>query len=291
MTLVGKIFTVLIFVMSLVFMCFAVSVYATHRNWRDVVLRTAEETTAGEEVGLKIQLEDERVRNQELRDQRDKLDAEVEAERKAKDQAVGKLESEYGLLKGQHTELQKQYAELVEERRKAVAAMNAMQLTLKSLRDEVGKLRVDVAEAQQDRDKHYKRVVQLTDELHQSINERERLKKYELELAADLKEAMDVLRIHGLQPDPALYSGVPPQVDGLVLAVPRPDLVEISLGSDDGLTEGHKLEVYRRTGGSNTYVGRIEVIKTSFDKSACKVDPNYRKSNVQRGDRVTSKIK
>ena len=40
MNLVGKIFTVLIFVFSLVFMSFAVAVYATHKNWRAVVQNT-----------------------------------------------------------------------------------------------------------------------------------------------------------------------------------------------------------------------------------------------------------
>ena len=35
MNLVGKIFTVLILVMSILFMGFAMMVYATHRNWRD----------------------------------------------------------------------------------------------------------------------------------------------------------------------------------------------------------------------------------------------------------------
>ena len=37
MNLVGKIFTVLIFVMSLVFMTFAIMVYATQKNWKLVV--------------------------------------------------------------------------------------------------------------------------------------------------------------------------------------------------------------------------------------------------------------
>ena len=37
MTLVGKIFTVLIFVMSIVFMSFAVMTFATHKNWKEYV--------------------------------------------------------------------------------------------------------------------------------------------------------------------------------------------------------------------------------------------------------------
>ena len=39
MNLVGKIFVVVILVMSVVFMAFAMAVYATHRNWREVVMR------------------------------------------------------------------------------------------------------------------------------------------------------------------------------------------------------------------------------------------------------------
>ena len=35
MTLVGKIFTVLILIMSIAFMMIAVTVFATHRSWRD----------------------------------------------------------------------------------------------------------------------------------------------------------------------------------------------------------------------------------------------------------------
>jgi uncharacterized protein YlxW (UPF0749 family) len=40
MNLVGKIFVFLIFSMSVVFMSFAVMIYATHTNWKDEVLRT-----------------------------------------------------------------------------------------------------------------------------------------------------------------------------------------------------------------------------------------------------------
>ena len=36
MTLVGKIFTVLILIMSVAFMMLAVTIFATHRNWRDL---------------------------------------------------------------------------------------------------------------------------------------------------------------------------------------------------------------------------------------------------------------
>ena len=44
MNLVGKIFVVLILVMSVLFMAFAMAVYATHKNWREVVNEQARRT-------------------------------------------------------------------------------------------------------------------------------------------------------------------------------------------------------------------------------------------------------
>ncbi len=290
MNLVGKILTVLILVMSLAFMGFAVAVYATHKNWKEVVLLTEDQVRPGKNLGLTYEVQGLKDRNQRLKDQKIQLEGDVEAERKAKEQAVAKLESQFELIKVRHARLVQENEQLVKDQREAVAAMKAAQTTLASFRAEVLKLRTGVAEAQKDRDAHFKEVVRLTDELHQAINERQRLNARRASLDADLSKAKQVLRHFGLDKDASLDSS-PPQVEGIVLAVPQPSLVEISIGSDDGLKEGHSLEVYRTAGGSSTYVGRIHVVKTSYDKAACKVDPNYRKSNVQRGDRVTSKIR
>ena len=57
-----------------------------------------------------------------------------------------------------------------------------------------------------------------------------------------------------------------------------------------GIRKGHQLEIYRIAGGQNTYVGRVEVVQTSPDKSVCKVDPKFQNGNVMVGDRVASKI-
>ena len=289
MNLVGKIFTVLIFVMSLVCMGFAVSVYAMHRNWRDVVLRPAEATPAGEEIGLVHQLKQQVELNRTLEEKRAKLEADLNREKKAHEQAHGKLESEYKLLTTENTQLTQQYAKEVNERRKAVAAVTAAHQTLEKLRGEVDTLRTNITEARKDRDAHFKKVVQLEDELIQSVNERERLRKRMADLAEDARKAETVLKHFGYDKDMSL-DPFPPIVNGLVAGVPKPGLVEISIGSDDGLQVGHKLEVLRKAAGRSIYVGRIQVVRTTFDKAACKVDPNFRKSNVQIGDRVTSKI-
>ena len=81
MNLVGKIFVVLIFVMSLVFMTAAMLVYAMHRNWREEVLNP--------QTGLNRKYVDLQAHNKELTDQLDKLKQQVAAEKNAQRQATG----------------------------------------------------------------------------------------------------------------------------------------------------------------------------------------------------------
>ena len=288
MNLVGKILTVLIFVMSLVFMSFAMAVYATHRNWRDVVLNT--EATAEKPLGLKPQFERARERNKELQDLQAKLEAELTAAKKDARQALAKLQTESDEQKQQISTSEEELRNPRQSQRQAVAAMEATQATLATLRKEVETLRDDVRDAQGDRDGRFKEVVALTDKLHESVNELKRLKARQLTLTADLAKYKEVLDKHGLKGEPALYTKIPPKVDGLVMATRGNGLVEISIGSDDGLQKGHRLEVYRKAGGVSTYLGRVEVVKTDVDKSVCKVVPEYRKGTIQKGDRVASKL-
>jgi len=287
MNLVGKIFVVLILVMSTIFMAFAMAVYATHRNWRDEVLN--EQAAPGKPLGLVHQLKNEQARNKELTDQAEKLKAQFDAETAEKVQAIAKLESALVVAQGEIATLRQAQSELEKSQREAVAAMKTTQTNATDYRKEVETQRTTVREAQQDRDANFKEVVRLTDLLNQAVNDKDLLSKRTEELAKDLAKADAVLRKFGLDKNKD-YSGVPPKVDGLILAVQGGGLVEISLGADDGLIKGHQLEVYRSAGGQSTYVGRIEVVKTAPDKSVCRIDPKFQNSNMMKGDRVASKI-
>ena len=281
MNLVGKIFVVLIFVMSLVFMSFAMAVYATHKNWRQEVVAP--------DVGLAAQLEKAKTDNKALSDQKDKLKQQFDAEKAEKLQAVAKLANELDVAKKDLDTLKSQQDALEKAKREAVAAMDATQKNATDWRKELEEKRTALEQAQKDRDAHFKEVVRLTDELHQTVNDKEQLRKRTEELGKDLAKADQLLRKFGLDKNKD-YSNVPPKVDGIVTATPGAGLVEISIGSDQGLIKGHELEVYRTTGGQNTYVGRIEVVKTAPDKSVCKIEPKFQNSNVMVGDRVASKI-
>jgi hypothetical protein len=79
-------------------------------------------------------------------------------------------------------------------------------------------------------------------------------------------------------------------VEGLITAVQGGGLVEISIGADSGVQKGHRLDVFRVAPSGNKYVGRLEVLKTAPDKAVCKIIPSFQQSEVQKGDRVASKI-
>jgi hypothetical protein len=151
-------------------------------------------------------------------------------------------------------------------------------------------LREEIRLVQKDRDSQFQRVVELTDELNQTRQQLEVLREQSTRLAQELANAQSVLRKFGLKPHPELYEDVPPEVEGVILATTPAGNVEISIGSDDGIVKGHKLEVYRIQPDQAMYLGRIEVLETFPDRAVCRVIPEYRKGEMQRGDRVASKI-
>lgn len=293
MNLVGKIFVVLIFVMSMVFMSFAMAVYTVQRNWREVVMLSSDSPLYGQpgkELGLKYQLENAKALNEELRNQREQDQKDRDTERISKIRALSKLETERNELLKERRNLEAGAADLEKATRNAVAAMNATQKVATNYRKELDVLRKDILQAQQDRDAHFKEVVRKTDELHQTVNEKEQLRKRAEDVSKDLAKAREALRYHDIDEKSNYKSKSPPRVDGIVLATPGKGLVEISIGSDDGLRKGHRLEVYRVSGGSSTYVGRVEVVKTSPNRSVCRIDSKFQNGRVMEGDRVDSKI-
>ena len=103
---------------------------------------------------------------------------------------------------------------------------------------------------------------------------------------AGMKTVMDA---NGIDPntDP---SGVVPTVDGLVSQVRRSagaQFVEVTIGADDGLKPGNTVEVFR----GSKYLGRLEIVTTSPDKSVGQVDRRFQQGQIQEGDRVATRIK
>jgi uncharacterized protein YhaN len=270
-------------------MTLAMVVYAMNRNWREYAVNEKEEPN--KPLGLIPKLRIEKALNEKLTHDLAKLKEQLDTEKSTRQQAATKLENELDQAKKARAELEKLLANLEREKRDAVAAMDATQKNTTAYRQELDKLRTDVLQSQQDRDAHFKRVVELTDQLNEAVNEKELLRNRMGDLAKDLAKEKEARRwADGPDPNSNFKDKAPPRVDGVVTAALEGGLVEISLGSDMGIRKGHQLEVFRMAGGQNTYVGRVEVVQTSPDKSVCKFDPKFQNSNVMVGDRVASKI-
>ena len=93
MNIIGKIFVFAVFVMSLVFMSFAIALFSTHTNWREEITRTSDQVQAGKPLGYKLQLDEAKKERETLTAEIAKLTAEVAASEAARDQIVAKIQT------------------------------------------------------------------------------------------------------------------------------------------------------------------------------------------------------
>ncbi len=168
---------------------------------------------------------------------------------------------------------------------KATAAAEEAQRRLATLEDETKKLRDDLRGAQKKTDQMFLTVVDLTDKLNQAESLRQNLEEVNKQATQQMSQMKMVLDRNGLTAD-SLVAHIPPKVDGVVLEVSDRDLVEISIGADDGLKMGHSLDVYR----GNQYLGRIVIKKTNPDRAVGQVMKELQRGQIKKGDRVTTKF-
>jgi len=289
MNLLGKIFIVLILVMSLVFLGMSLMVYATHKNWIAVINRTQQEVKPGQPLGLKHQLAEAQTKVKDLEAQLAKLKTEVDSEEAARRVQLAKLETEKSELKKEYDDLLQREAKIKEETRVAQETTKQSQEMLSAKLEEIETLRDQMAKAYADRDTQFDNSVALEDKLHQATNELERA-KFNTEtltrLTANYRKAADRKNVDLDAP----VDNIPPKLDGYVTASRSDGMVEVALGADDGLRGGHRIFVYRNHAGSSKFLGVAEVVKTTPDRSVAKMIPEFKKGPIERDDRVATRL-
>ncbi len=284
MNLIGKILVVLNFVASLVFMSFAVMVYATHRNWREEVLRP--EATAGKPKGLKHQLADRDKEIQVLQQEKQRLIAEVERTKRTLEHRLAQMESRYNALKKVRDSLQERHAQLVSSQAQAIQQMNAVQKRMDTLEAEIAQVRQRNDELRRQRDENLQKAIQADEELAQIRNEYDRLRKRNAELLVQVSTLSTVIQGANLQVEDT------PRVEGIVSAVSPNGSVVIDLGSDDGLEPGDQLDVFRlgQSGQASKYLGQITIVRTDRDHAYGRIVPGITRERIRRGDRVATRL-
>ncbi|MCR9117782.1 MAG: hypothetical protein NXI22_12635, partial [bacterium] len=219
MTLIGKITTVMIFLVSLLFLFLSVMVFATHRNWKEAIVKTGGNIN---ELGLRPRFEDERDKNillrQDINATRDSLAREKAARRAVvaalqtrllqQQQLVAQKESELSALQSTHTA--------------AVNEVARAQMLLTELTADVAKLRTEIRDTQVDRDAQTDDVVKLTNDLFVLESQQFELIERRNELIAEVNRIKAVMDRVGVTKNTNV-DGAPPVLFGEITEVSARD--------------------------------------------------------------------
>jgi hypothetical protein len=281
MTLIGKAFTAVILILSVIFMALALAVNASHRNWRDVVM-----TGVNGEPGLKQQIESTTRINNQLRVTAETTQANLDREQAARRTALAALQTQLDQLQNDLQNSEASVQKLTAEVQVLTQTDLSRVQELERLTAENKSLRASVRKEQQDRDMLFTQTLELTDQMNKLRGFKQQLEERNQQLMAQVTRFEEVVTSKGIDIHAPL-DGAPPERNGIILEVDRPRrLVLVSIGADEGLRQGHKLEVTR--GGR--YVGKLEIQRTTPDRAVAKILTDYSEGILQESDRVDTTI-
>jgi len=277
MNLLGKSFSVVILLLSVAFMVLALAVNASHRNWRDMVVA---------DDGLTAEIEAYERTNDQLREARARTQAELNREKAARRTALAALQTQLTQL-GEQLELSEgRVQDLQGQNTQLAQASASYSRELEKLTAETTLLRSQIREEQQDRDTIFAETLKLTDEMNALRGVVQLQESRNNQLLVQVTRYKEVVDAAGLNMNDPL-DGSPPDRNGNVLVIDRPrKLVEVSIGYDDGLREGHLLEVSR--GGR--FVSRLRIRNTEPDRAVGEILTDYSAGTIREGDRVDTTI-
>jgi hypothetical protein len=222
--------------------------------------------------------------NQQLRADVEAKQNELAKEQASRRAALSALQTQLTQVRDDLSKKDKQLSDLQAAHSELAASEKSSQEVLARLTKETEQLRTLITTTRADRDSQFTKVVELTDGVAQLQGELQALTERREQLLGQVTMMKSQLDILGINPETPL--DLAPEVKGEILVVGKSGLVEISLGSDDGLREGLELDVTR----GSQYLGRIRVRTTESDKAVCEVLESYRKGAIQPGDKVDSKL-
>ena len=276
MNLLGKLFIVLIFIGSILLAGFSVSLYATHKNWKQ------------QSDTLTADLKKKEDELKTLRQLKTDMESALQLEISRQANAIIALTDTVDNLKEDNAEAKDDLAKLQAMHAEEVEATKTAGENVEKLRKELEGERAALVKAQSEWVAMSTDLVKKMDEAQSLAIQVTNYQSIGAQLAKDYRDAMEVLRMFGLQANPALYAKHPPAgIKGTVTEVRERGMIEISIGSDSGLVKGHQLDVVRYREGRSVYVGKVEITTTAADRAVAQVMPEFRRGTVQRGDEVT----
>jgi small-conductance mechanosensitive channel len=274
MNLMGKIFTLLIFFMSICFLVIAVMVGASHRNWK--VQATVNKAEADK---FRIAADSAKTKTGEM-------DKKLAAERAARAAQLAMLESQLKISIDQYNQKETQLKEELVISQERLRRMEQAEARLAQQDAEVSDLKSSNAKLAADIADKFSLVRSLTNQRYELQNQLDALQGLNKDLSADIAVRTKVMNHIGADKN-MLTRHIVPKLDGVVTKTDdTAELVAIGLGTDDGLRIGHQMDVYR----GDKYIGKVTVTKTDFNVSVARIIKDFMQDNVREGDHVTSRF-
>ena len=274
MNTLGRAFVILNLVLSIAFFTIALMVGASHENWKDkaMTLKTEAETQA-------------RLRIEAIKTQSDNA-LKVRAEQFMRSQQIAASNTQVQTLVERLNTMTQQLQTASQDKEN-------YQNRLKESEGRIAKQDQEVARLNQENSELLDRVVaaknevvSLTNQKYNLQNQMGLLNDREANLAQQNALLTKVTKAHNIDPT-APIANIQPRLEGEIASVDRElNLVVVTLGLDDGLREGHKIEIYR--GGK--YVGSALVLKSDPNRASARLIPESMQKIVQQGDNVTTKF-
>lgn len=286
MTTVGKILVVLHLVMSVMFMAFAGAVFTAQKNWR----KSAEDNLA------LLKKAETKQKDQQTEFERERTDTSAK---------IADLSDQVLKLTGEKGALFKQATDLQADNNRLQTANDAVEQQAELQTKEAGERFLDAkvlieknTVAYQTREDLQKKLADVEKEREKLELEKEQMTERHERVLKDLQVFRQYNSAKGYLADPKLMviqSAPPPPLDGLVVdyrkekkGASSTELVEVSLGSDDGLTVGHKMTVFNNEG---RYLGQIRLTLVQPDKAVGIVVEKAKNTVIQKDDNVTTKLR
>jgi phosphoglycolate phosphatase-like HAD superfamily hydrolase len=276
MNLLGKIFVVLILIMSLMFMTMALMVFATHKNWKEEITRT-------EPPGWKARYEQLVQQNQKLQADHQALQKEVVAERTAKAEALAKMQTELSERQQELTTAKTQLTQQGQQLIDAVATLKTQEENVNAATAQVQKLTEDLKAQVAMADQLFQKSLVLANELNQANVKLPELTERNEQLAQMLANARLLLSQVGMTLEDPIDLR-PPPLEAHVENVNARGEVEIAAGSHDGIRVGHVLDVV----SGRSFLGKIRITNVTRDRAIGRIMPPAQR--ISRGDTATSKL-
>ena len=282
MTYVGKILVIVIMVFAILFLAFSVVVFNTEMNWNVKVkaLTSDIQKVQADKARIEGDLSTQKSYVTDARDQLEKAKVKFAAD--IKDVA----------------DQNDRRARDIEQNRKSVEValqeVKRAQDEAEARISEATVLRDNLAKVQKQRDEFKLQQTELDQKILLLTRELEVAQSNNKNLLNRVNVLRTSLREHNLADDPAdlVAKATPPVVEGEVVAVSANNqIVEVSIGSNDGLTAGNELFLYS-INPTPEYLGKIQITQTDVQQSVGRVvgGKTIHGKKIKKGDHVSTKI-